>query len=141
MSKKLSYKNAVRRASFILRDKKLSNKLIRNASETLQSKAKVSKKVRATRKVFADFIRLIKSYVNGSYRDISWKNMLYITAVIIYFITPTDLIPDFIPVSGLLDDASLALWTYDRLQSELNEFLLWERKSKTNNKEIIDENQ
>lgn len=45
MSKRLTYKNAFKRASRVLADKRLSNRLITQAKETLTSRAKASEKI------------------------------------------------------------------------------------------------
>ena len=129
MSKRLSYKHAIKRATKVLVDKDLSKKLVKQASETLSSKSKRSEKISAVKQIFSDYIRLFRSYINGSYRDVSWKSMLYITAVLLYFVTPTDLIPDFLPVTGLVDDATLAVWLYQHLTGEMTKFLEWEKQS------------
>ena len=129
MSKRLSYKHAIKRATKVLVDKDLSKKLVKQASETLSSKSKRSEKISAVKQIFSDYIRLFRSYINGSYRDISWKSMLYITAILLYFVTPTDLIPDFLPVTGLVDDATLAVWLYQHLTGEMTKFLEWEKQS------------
>jgi len=131
MAKKLSFKNATQRASKILKDKRLSRKLIAKANSALHAKTTVSEKFESVKQLLRDYIRLLKSYGNGSYRDISWKSMVYVTAVLIYFITPTDLIPDFIPIGGLVDDASLAIWVYEHISTELENFLAWEHTKKS----------
>lgn len=130
MSKKLSFKNAINRASKILGDKKRGLSLVKDAQKILTNKAVRSEKLASVKNQLFAFIRLVKAYYKGEYRAISVKSMLYTVAVLIYFVTPTDLVPDFIPLGGYLDDASLIIWLYQYLGIEMQQFLEWESKLK-----------
>jgi uncharacterized membrane protein YkvA (DUF1232 family) len=72
------------------------------------------------------FMRLVKAYSNGSYREVPQKSMLIGVAVLLYLVSPIDLIPDFIPVLGLMDDISLIAWFIDTFQKEITRFAAWE---------------
>src|SRR6188768_2055923 len=56
--------------------------------------------------------RMVKAYAFGRYRILPWKSMLSVVAALIYFVSPLDLIPDFIPITGLTDDVGVLLWIY-----------------------------
>lgn len=71
--------------------------------------------------------RLLKAHVNGSYRAASWKSLIAVVAAVIYFINPADIIPDIIPMTGLVDDLSVILWTYHSIQAEIDRFIEWEK--------------
>lgn len=70
--------------------------------------------------------RLIKAYATGTYREIPWSSLVMIIASVIYFVMPIDLIPDFIPALGLLDDAALLAWTIKTFSEDIDAFLEWE---------------
>ena len=74
------------------------------------------------------FTRMVKAYAKGEYREIQWQNMVLIVAAILYFITPIDLIPDFIPITGLVDDFTVMVWVYNKIQEEVDKFILWEKE-------------
>ncbi|MFD2244961.1 YkvA family protein [Pontibacter ruber] len=78
------------------------------------------------KEVMYTFMRMVKAYSNGSYRDVSKKSMLIGVAVLLYLVSPLDLIPDFIPVLGLMDDISLIAWFIDAFQKEITKFAAWE---------------
>lgn len=60
-----------------------------------------------------------------------WKKGLA-GAALLYFLLPADVIPDFIPIIGYIDDVTAALFVWNLLSGELDQF---EEKSK---KVVID---
>ncbi len=72
------------------------------------------------------FFRLIRAFANGSYRQISMQSLLTIVAAVVYFVSPIDLIPDFILGLGLIDDATILAWTIRACASDIAAFLAWE---------------
>jgi uncharacterized membrane protein YkvA (DUF1232 family) len=71
-------------------------------------------------------VRLVRAYVNGSYRDIRTGTIVSGLAVLLYALSPIDLVPDFIPVLGFLDDLSLLSWFIGKFQGEMTRFREWE---------------
>lgn len=74
------------------------------------------------------FFRLIRAYTKREYTKIPWQSLVLIVATIIYFIIPTDLIPDFIVGLGYIDDAALIVWTMNTVKSDIDDFREWESK-------------
>ena len=70
--------------------------------------------------------RLIKASISGEYTGVPTSTVAAAVAVLIYFISPIDLIPDFIPVLGLLDDVALVAWFSTTLKHEMDRFHEWE---------------
>ena len=68
------------------------------------------------------FILMIRSYVKGEYREVPFKSILLILAGLIYFINPFDLIVDFIPGIGYIDDIGLILWILKSVDEDVVRF-------------------
>lgn len=73
--------------------------------------------------------RLLQAYASGRYQQLGWRPLVTIAAAVLYFINPADIVPDIIPVSGLVDDLSILVWTYQSLQIEIDKFLTWEKSN------------
>lgn len=71
--------------------------------------------------------RLVRASANGEYKGLPTPTIIAAVAVLIYFLSPIDLIPDFIPVLGLLDDVALIAWFTSTLTGELDKFQEWEK--------------
>jgi len=73
---------------------------------------------------------LLKCYVSGEYREISFESLALIVASITYFVMPFDVVPDFFLSLGFLDDAALLAWTFKTVAEELRRFVEWEKGGK-----------
>jgi uncharacterized membrane protein YkvA (DUF1232 family) len=71
--------------------------------------------------------RLIKAAVSGEYTGIPTATIVGAVAVLLYFLSPIDLIPDFLPVIGLLDDVALLAWFMSSIKVEMDKFSEWEK--------------
>ncbi len=68
---------------------------------------------------------LCLAYWRGEYRAISPKALLAVVAGLMYFLSPLDAIPDFLPVFGMLDDIAVLAWLMKTLGDELDAFRAW----------------
>jgi uncharacterized membrane protein YkvA (DUF1232 family) len=71
-------------------------------------------------------LRLIRAYYRGEYRDVRIANLILIIGAIIYVLDPWDLIPDWIPGLGYLDDATVMAFAVQKTRETLDEFTTWE---------------
>ena len=79
-----------------------------------------------------DDLRLLQAlclaYWRGEYRGINRKSILTVVAGLMYFLSPLDAIPDFIPVLGMFDDIAVLAWIMKTLDDELNAFRAWRNR-------------
>jgi uncharacterized membrane protein YkvA (DUF1232 family) len=75
--------------------------------------------------------RLLKAYASGDYRQLPWKTLIRVIAVLIYFVSPIDILPDFLPIVGLTDDIALMLWLFSGMKDDLEKFRQWEQTAQT----------
>lgn len=72
--------------------------------------------------------RLLKAYASGEYREVPWKTLVRMIAVLIYFVSPIDFIPDILPIIGLTDDIALLIWLFGAVKGDLDKFEQWESR-------------
>jgi uncharacterized membrane protein YkvA (DUF1232 family) len=72
------------------------------------------------------FLRLIKAWASGDYRKAPWKSMVLVIAAVLYFVSPIDAIPDWIPIVGFADDAVVIAFVMRAIRKDVRAFLEWE---------------
>ncbi len=72
-------------------------------------------------------IRLVGAWISGHYRGVSPMTIVSAVAVLLYVVSPIDLIPDFIPIIGFGDDLALIAWFVGRFRDEIAKFQAWEK--------------
>ena len=105
--------------------------LLTEAYEKASSKKDVGSIAHEAWETMQTMFRLIKLSASGEYTGLPTSTVVAAVAVTIYFLSPIDLIPDFIPVLGLLDDVALVAWFSTTIQDELVKFAEWEQTRPT----------
>ena len=70
-------------------------------------------------------VSMVKSYITGEYRKVSPKVVLTLVSAFLYLVKKKDLIPDRIPVLGLVDDLAVLGFAIRFCSPELREFAAW----------------
>jgi uncharacterized membrane protein YkvA (DUF1232 family) len=71
------------------------------------------------------FLRLLRAHLSGKFRTPA-DSILTVIAVVIYFVSPFDLIPDSVPVLGLIDDATVVMSVAKANLTLISSFRTWE---------------
>ncbi len=63
----------------------------------------------------------LKQLLTKGYYDYKDNMLVLIVAVIIYVVSPIDLMPDFLPAVGFIDDSALVAWLFQKLGDKLTQ--------------------
>ena len=130
MAKSDILRKAFRSAAVVARDPEMIANLIRDVTGKAGNIDESKKKVAGFLEKIRTFLRMLAAYIRGDYREIPWRSIVLIVGALIYFMIPLDLIPDFIPASGLLDDISVVLLVFNTIDEDIAAFLEYERSVK-----------
>lgn len=103
--------------------------VLNETADKLKSEESKDNKFKQLFDVALTLVRLVRAYATGEYRAIENKTIISGLAVLLYVLSPIDLVPDFIPVVGFLDDLSLVSWFLSKFQVEITRFREWERQT------------
>ena len=95
------------------------------SAEKIKEKIKNSKNLSG---LFDDLMllsALVKDYWKGRYRKIPYKAVAAIAFTILYVLNVVDLVPDFIPGLGLLDDATIVGLCLKLVSYDMEQYKLW----------------
>ncbi|HCA42930.1 MAG TPA: hypothetical protein DEP28_06715 [Bacteroidetes bacterium] len=70
-------------------------------------------------------MEMLKDFRAKKYTDIPWRTIGLLTAALLYFLNPFDIIPDFLPLLGYTEDAVAFLAIFKSLQTDLKNYCLW----------------
>jgi len=104
----------------------------KDVEEVLRRQEEIEKKLKGPLGRFLedvkDFFSLLKDFFSGEYRDVPWFTIAAITAALLYVLNPLDLIPDFIPIIGQVDDALVISICLYLVEEDLVKYREWRRQ-------------
>lgn len=127
LSENKFFRRAKKKAEEVAGDRSKLNNVLSSTREKLDEIHLEDTKVFKLGERIKVLLRMMRAYAQGSYKEIPWRTMLVLLAAIIYFLMPLDLIPDFIPVSGFIDDFTVVMLVSGAFQQDIQEFLDWEK--------------
>ncbi|MGE3333429.1 MAG: YkvA family protein [Rhodospirillaceae bacterium] len=72
-------------------------------------------------------LAMLKDYANGTYRDIPRSTALAGAFALLYVLNPFDLMPDFVPGIGYLDDMSMVALVIGSIRRDVAHYARWRR--------------
>ena len=101
-------------------------RLVRLARNAYRKTLDEEDAMRAVKEDLFALVRLVRAWASGEYRQVSPKTILSVIGAVLYFVSPLDAIPDFIPVVGLADDVAVIAAVVRSIRGDLDRFRVWE---------------
>lgn len=113
----------IKRAEHIANEHEVVSKIIDKAFDEV---GKVSNGFFEMQLQYATILRMLRAWYAREYTDISPRAVVGLVASAIYVVNPIDLVPDFIPVIGRLDDKVILGYFIRKFNNEIQKFMAWE---------------
>jgi uncharacterized membrane protein YkvA (DUF1232 family) len=71
-------------------------------------------------------LRMAKAWARREYTAVPWRAVVGIVAGLLYFVSPLDAVPDFLPFLGFIDDAAVLGFILRSMEKDVGSFREWE---------------
>lgn len=116
------------KAEEMLNDEDKMERLFQRLEKKLKKIPALGDKLAVVPQMFS----LVRSYYKKEYTDVPLGSILGCISALIYFVSVLDLIPDGLPIVGLLDDAAVVVVCWNCVKSDIEDYLAWrDRNGKT----------
>lgn len=99
--------------------------IVLNKEQAIFNKIKNAKPLRKFAEIGKVLFEMLRDIINGTYPNVPWLTIATITMVFLYILNPFDLIPDFIPLVGYLDDLAVVTIGLGWIETDLHKYLDW----------------
>lgn len=99
--------------------------LAENSQEQISKKILNSGTLRKYAELAKIMFGMLKDYRRGSYTNVPWFTIASIGFALLYILNPMDLMPDFIPGIGYVDDFAIMTIAMRFIESDLHHYLDW----------------
>ncbi|MBH0086490.1 DUF1232 domain-containing protein [Psychrobacter sp. SCQQ22] len=109
-------------------------KYLIHEEDKLQEKLKDSSHLERFAKDLMLFMSLLKDYYKGNYRKVPYKTISAGVVGLLYTLNPIDIIPDFIPFIGHIDDALVLGFCLKLIEKDLKKYQVWKNSQSATTK-------
>ncbi len=104
---------------------------ITGAGRKLLFLAGSGKEIMKLKTQMTDLLEMLTAYYNGTYKRVPYKTLVKALGAVVYFVFIIDLIPDFIPLFGLMDDVAVVAWVVSGISGDIDKFKEWRDRKAT----------
>ncbi len=122
------FKQAKESAVKVLSQPERVNQLVSTSKKKLSELELKENDFKGILGTISTFIRMLKAFRSGRY-NIPWSTILLVAGALIYFVVPLDMLPDFIPITGYVDDFAVVMAIFNKVKEEVVSFQAWENSS------------
>ena len=73
---------------------------------------------------------MIRDWFSGGYDKVPTRMVVSLIGAILYFLSPLDIIPDWIPMAGFIDDAAILAFVFKLSEADLKMYRRWKRRQR-----------
>lgn len=108
-----------------MKDRKKTTELLKQATKKT---TKEHGRIGTFKNQLSLLIDLYYDWHSGKYRNIPYKTLTMVSIGILYFVVPTDMIPDILLGAGLVDDAAVLAYIFKQIGRDLAEYKQWKEQ-------------
>jgi uncharacterized membrane protein YkvA (DUF1232 family) len=74
------------------------------------------------------FFRFVRALFSGRYSAVPWRSIAFAGVLLVYAFSPLDLIPDYLPGVGVIDNLALLGYFLRSVRKDVRKFVEWEKE-------------
>jgi uncharacterized membrane protein YkvA (DUF1232 family) len=116
------------KAERVMKNKEKLDKLLKKAKRTCERLSNLPFAGKAF-SMAGTMCDLVSDYNNGIYDKIPLATIISAVAALRYLVSPADLLPDVLPVMGLVDDASMLYLLFRTASNDIEAYNRWKKEN------------